>query len=193
MYRFLQKAAARPAEVPETASSTAARNVVEQLELHFSEHYAPLYRFLRASGAGEATAEDLAQDAFLKLHRHLVERKPTPNVRAWLFKVSYRMWIDRQREERRESSADGTSWDSWQEALADPSPGAEHEILAQERRDWLLAAIGKLSQMERQCLHLRADGLQYREIAEVLNVGYWPVVEAVRRALEVLGEQAHGR
>jgi DNA-directed RNA polymerase specialized sigma24 family protein len=42
-------------------------------------------------------AEDLAQESFLKLHRHLAKDGPTPNVRAW-FRVAYRMWIDRLRD-----------------------------------------------------------------------------------------------
>jgi DNA-binding CsgD family transcriptional regulator len=46
--------------------------------------------------------------------------------------------------------------------------------------------------VERQALHLRADGLHYREIAEVLGLTYWSAVEAVRRALDTLGAEYHG-
>jgi RNA polymerase sigma-70 factor, ECF subfamily len=165
---------------------------LDTLERHFVDHYEPLFRFLRSCGAPAATAEDLAQEAFLRLHRHLAESRPAENVRAWLFRVGYRLWIDHWRERRRETLAEDIAWDLWQQVLADPAPAADQELLARERRDWLRAAILRLSELQRKALYLRADGLHYREIAEVLRVGYWPVVEAVRRSLEILGEDAHG-
>jgi RNA polymerase sigma-70 factor (ECF subfamily) len=174
------------------ASAAPAMSHGEALERHFAEHYEVLYRFLRNCGATEAMAEDLSQEAFLRLHNHLAMGRPEQNIRAWLFRVAYRLWIDRLREGKREAPVDGEAWELWSQALRDPSPGAEEELLARERREWLRAAVLGLSEVERQALHLRADGLQYREIAEVLGLGYWPVVEAVRRALDILGEQAHG-
>ncbi len=164
----------------------------DPLERYFANHYEALYRFLRSCGAGEPLAEDVSQESFLRLHRHLAEGRTADNVRAWLFRVGYRIWVDRWLEERREVAVEETSWELWNQVLRDPAPGAEQELLAKERREWLRAALLKLSQVERQVLHLRADGLKYREIAEVLGIGYWPVVEAVRRALDILGEEAHG-
>jgi RNA polymerase sigma-70 factor (ECF subfamily) len=39
-----------------------------------------------------------------------------------------------------------------------------------------------LTKLQRECLHLRADGLRYREIAELMGVSMSTVVDAVRRA-----------
>jgi len=196
MVPFSRRIAAQAADVlglgAERASAAPAVSPPEALERHFAEHYEALYRFLRNGGAAEAVAEDLSQEAFLRLHNHLSMGRPELNIRAWLFRVAYRLWIDRLREGKREAPAGSEAWESWSQALRDPSPGAEEELLARERREWLRAAVLGLSEVERQALHLRADGLQYREIAEVLGLGYWPVVEAVRRALDILGEQAHG-
>jgi RNA polymerase sigma-70 factor (ECF subfamily) len=165
----------------------------EILERHFEAHHEAIYRFLRSCGAAGHVAEDISQEAFLRLHRHLTGGRPAQNVRAWLFRVAYRLWVDGLREGQREAPAQSANWEVWSDVLRDPAPGAEAELLARERWEWLRAAVLRLSQIERQALHLRADGLQYREIAEVLGVGYWSVVEAVRRALETLGEQAHER
>jgi len=187
-----RQVAARPVVAPAQAGA-APLTAAEQLERYFHEHYESLYRFLRCSGASDSAAEDAGQEAFLRLHRHLAEHRPTPNIRAWLCKVAYRLWVDRQRDEQRETPAADSSWNEWSGLLRDPAPGAEADAIARERREWLRSAVARLSEVERQALHLRADGLQYREIAEVLGIGYWPVVEAVRRALDFLGEQAHGR
>ena len=194
MFHSSRRIAARPAEaIGEAEDAPApATSAGAVLERYFEAHYEALCRFLRYSGAGEAAAEDLTQEAFLRLHDHLKKDRPTQNIRAWLFRVAYRLWIDRLREGKRETAAGDESWDLWSRVLRDPSPGAEQELLARERSEWLRAALLRLSQVERQALHLRADGLHYREIAEVLGLGYWPVVEAVRRALDILGEEAHG-
>jgi len=195
MFHFSRRIAARPAGILGLETRDAAAppvSVMESLERHFAEHYDTLYRFLRHCGAAEAMAEDLSQEAFLRLHRHLAEARPEQNIRAWLFRVAYRLWIDHLREARREQPVLDETWELWTQALRDPSPGADEELLARERREWLRAALLRLSEVERQAVHLRADGLRYREIAEVLGLGYWAVVEAVRRALDILGDEAHG-
>ena len=182
--------------IPGLSTADAAENSVPgttaALERYFTEHYDALYRFLRSCGAADSLAEDISQESFLKLHRHLLEQRSTANVRAWLFRVGYNLWIDRLREGQREALAQDGCWELWRQILSDPAPGAEQELLARERRHWLRDAMGRLSQLERQALYLRADGLTYREVAKVLGIGYWPAVEAVRRALDILGDKAHG-
>ena len=175
-----------------TEKATAADVTPAQvLERNFAEHYEALYRFLRSCGAGDSAAEDSSQEAFLRLYEQFVKLRPPQNTRAWLFRVAYRVWIDRWREARREVAGEA-SWEFWSDFLPDPAAGAEEELLARERREWLRKALGQLSQIERQALHLRADGLRYRDVAEVLGVTYWSAVEAVRRALDILGEELHG-
>ncbi len=169
-------------------ADTAPAAAESSIERHFSEHYESLYRFLRTCGAPESLAEDFAQEAFLRLHHHLAQGRPSQNVRAWLCRVAYRLWVDRLRHDSFESPAPGDF-----EELRDPALDPEQELLAGERDRWLRAAMSRLSELQRQCLHLRADGLKYREISEVLGIGYWRVVEAVRQALEALGGEAHGR
>jgi RNA polymerase sigma-70 factor (ECF subfamily) len=195
---FSRKIAARPAGILglAAASSEAPSKTMtagDALERHFTEHYDALYRFLRSCGAGEPLAEDLSQEAFLRLHRHLAQGRSEHNIRAWLFRVGYRLWVDRWRAGLREVPVQDGGWDLWSQVLRDPAPNAEQALLAGERQDWLRANMLRLSQVERQALHLRADGLKYREIADVLGIGYWRVVEAVRRALDILGDEAHGQ
>jgi RNA polymerase sigma-70 factor (ECF subfamily) len=45
------------------------------------------------------------------------------------------------------------------------------------------SVLSALSQRERQCLHLRHDGLRYREIAKVLGISLGAVAKSVARAI----------
>ncbi|MGI9074409.1 MAG: RNA polymerase sigma factor [Bryobacteraceae bacterium] len=64
----------------------------------------------------------------------------------------------------------------------------EQDLLAQERILQLRRAMDALSTAQKECLLLRAEGLKYREIAEVLNVSVSTVGENVQRGLEKLKE-----
>jgi RNA polymerase sigma-70 factor, ECF subfamily len=57
-----------------------------------------------------------------------------------------------------------------------------------ERMVRLRAAMIELSTAQRECLVLRAQGLKYREIAEVLNLSTSAVGENIQRGLERLKE-----
>ena len=46
-----------------------------------------------------------------------------------------------------------------------------------------MVAIAQLPQRQRECLHLRAEGLRYREIAEVLGITTSGVSESLKRAV----------
>jgi len=57
-------------------------------------------------------------------------------------------------------------------------------------RERLRQAVAKLTPQQRECLRLRASGLRYREIAEVLGIGISSVGELVQRATARLREDA---
>ena len=50
----------------------------------------------------------------------------------------------------------------------------------------LAEVLRQLSETQRHCLSLRAEGLRYREIAEVLDIGVSTVADCLRRAVETL-------
>jgi DNA-binding CsgD family transcriptional regulator len=43
-------------------------------------------------------------------------------------------------------------------------------VLQRERLDRLHTAVLNLTRLQRECLHLRAEGLRYREIAGLLEI-----------------------
>lgn len=61
-------------------------------------------------------------------------------------------------------------------------------MLDREKMQGVEAALDTLSPQQRNCLYLRADGLRYREIAEVIGVTPSTVNEFLRRAIARLAE-----
>jgi RNA polymerase sigma-70 factor (ECF subfamily) len=56
-------------------------------------------------------------------------------------------------------------------------------LVDHERRRRLRSVLNALPQRERQCLHLRHDGLRYREIARVLGISLGAVAKLLARAI----------
>jgi RNA polymerase sigma-70 factor (ECF subfamily) len=62
-------------------------------------------------------------------------------------------------------------------------------MLEKEKFRQLGEAIRQLTECERECLLLRAEGLRYREIGEVLEISTSTVGETVSRAIKKLAEK----
>src|SRR5579872_1430273 len=56
----------------------------------------PLLRYLMCLGLSSDEAQDVVQDAFLSLHRHLLAGGSRENTRGWLFRVAHNQARNRQ-------------------------------------------------------------------------------------------------
>jgi RNA polymerase sigma-70 factor (ECF subfamily) len=147
----------------------------------------PLLRYLVCLGLSPDEAQDVVQDAFLTLHRHLAGGGSRENIRGWLFRVAHNQARNRQnRYERRFAAPLEESID----AILDQS-NPERDVLDKERFRRLQKAIRLLTDSERECLLLRAGGLRYREIGEVVGIGTSTVADTVERAIRKLAEKCN--
>ena len=156
------------------------------LELYDREHVA-LRRYLSFLGVEVDTGQEIIQESFLKLHQHLLDGGDQSNLRAWLYRVAHNLARNWQ------SSAHAAKTDFLSDAIVTgdfPSRAAspEDQLLTAERTERFLAALRQLSAAQRECLTLRAGGMKYREIAEVLNLSVSTVGENITRGLEKLKE-----
>ncbi len=139
----------------------------------FEEHWDDIFRFLLAWTNDWAAAEDLAQDAFLKLWGHRNGLDWDRPVLPWLIIVARRLATDRFRSLRRRilplhsgQSLDETSRVRWLDVRA---------------------ALSKLSALERAALLLTAaEGWSYADVAEALGTTSGALRAAVSRAREKL-------
>jgi RNA polymerase sigma-70 factor (ECF subfamily) len=67
--------------------------------------------------------------------------------------------------------------------LPDPNPNPEEQMASSQKRDRSLSVLSALPEQDRRCLILRAEGLRYREIAEVLDVSLGSVALSLERSL----------
>jgi RNA polymerase sigma-70 factor, ECF subfamily len=67
----------------------------------------------------------------------------------------------------------------------------ERALLEKEKFGRLGKAIRQLAEAERECLLLRAEGLRYREIGEVLGIPTSTVADTVARAIKKLSEECN--
>lgn len=69
------------------------------------------------------------------------------------------------------------------DSVVDPMPNPEDQFAANQKQQRLLAALGALPERDRRCLALRAEGLRYREIAEILDISLGGVALALGRSM----------
>jgi RNA polymerase sigma-70 factor (ECF subfamily) len=153
----------------------------------FRELRKPLLRYLVCLGLSSDEAQDVVQDAFLSLHRHLSAGGSQENIRSWLFRVAHNRARNRQNSYERRFSA--PLEDGLEAALDEATP--ERVLLDKEKFQRLANAIRTLACDERECLLLRSSGLRYREIGEVLGIATSTVADIVERAVKKLAERCN--
>jgi RNA polymerase sigma-70 factor (ECF subfamily) len=140
----------------------------------FDEWYPRLVLYLRARLGDEDHAEDIAQEAFVRL----LDNEPRDAV-SWLFAVASNLAIDQQR------IANGrarhlTLIKVSREGAADPGP--EQRLLREEAISRVRAALTALPERDRDLLLLRHGGWAYRDTARVLGVAPSSVGSLLTRA-----------
>jgi RNA polymerase sigma-70 factor, ECF subfamily len=152
--------AAHPAE-----PSQIEREVIEL----FEQFRDPLLRYVFSFGIPLHDAEEVTQEVFLSLFRHLQLSRPRKNLRGWIFRVGHNLAL-KQLYANQKSRAKTTSDRTIAEEQFDPSPDPEEQLSSAQRRNRLLAIVDALPEADQSCLRLRAEGLRYREIAAVLGI-----------------------
>ena len=158
----------------------------QKIEQWFRELREPVYRYLRSCGGSAPQSEDIAQETFVRLYKQLY-RGAIPEVRPWIFRVAHNLLIDEGRKEMGSVLFDSSLSEKSSQDFSDPALNPEQQLLARERLEQLQQRVAELSELQRQALFLRAEGLRYREIGDVLDLSISTVVDAVRRAVKKLG------
>lgn len=170
-----------------TALRATARDASTPIEAEvaglFDRWRNPLLGYVVALGLPMQEGQEIIQEVFLSLFRHLSEGKPRDNLRGWMFRVAHNLALKRRYSGLRaaEQTEPGLA-----EEVRDPAPDPEQLLVMKQRQERLLAVVGVLPETDRCCLYLRAEGLRYREIAETLGISLGSVAMSLGRSLERL-------
>jgi RNA polymerase sigma-70 factor (ECF subfamily) len=151
----------------------------------------PLLRYALSFGLPVHDAEEIVQEVFLSLFRHLQLRRSRKNLRGWLFRVAHNLALKQSYANQRTRGSKASERAIAEEQL-DPLPGPEEQLSSAQRRHHLLAIVHALPEADQACLQLRAEGLRYREIAAVLGMSLGAVSISLTRSLARLS-RADGR
>jgi RNA polymerase sigma-70 factor, ECF subfamily len=169
------------------ARDSLTRSSEEEVTALFEHFRGRLIRYLSSLGLPTHDGEEIVQEVFLSLYHHLQENKSRRNLRAWIFRVAHNLGL-KKRTENGSLKLSVESEQSPAEQFRDPSPSPEEQIFFRQRQRRLMAVVEALPLQDRNCLYLRAEGLRYREIAQVLDISLGGVSQSLARAIKRLSE-----
>jgi RNA polymerase sigma-70 factor (ECF subfamily) len=161
---------------------TQQSSPVEEAAGLFRSLRKPLLRYALTFGVLAADVEEIVQETFLALVRHLESGKPRQNLNGWAFRVCHNLALKQIEFRRGEQKAIGSEAD-WAGRSSDGALNPEQQMIRAQRRARLQAVLRALPEQDRCCVSLRAEGLRYREIAEVLGMSLGAVSLALARSL----------
>lgn len=161
-------------------------------ELH-RRHAARLLRHLEHMVRDLAVAEELLQDAFLRVHRARDRWTPQARVTTWLYTIATNLALNELRRPRRRrphQSSDAADDFGPPIALDSRAPRVDDVTHARRVGRWLQDALSTLPERQRDALLLAAvDGLSYTEVAARLGTTEKSVKALVHRARVALMER----
>lgn len=140
----------------------------------------------RLSGKGDV-AEDLAQEVFIRIYRHLGRFNGRSTLKTWIYRITLnhcRSRLGRRRLPLQPlSEPDGGE----QLQIADTRRGPEDHVLAHDAARRIGAGLQQLRPVFREAVVLRdLEGLSYEEIAVILGVRIGTVRSRIARGRDKL-------
>jgi RNA polymerase sigma-70 factor (ECF subfamily) len=163
---------------------------VEEVVCLFDQLRDRLLRYVISFGLPVQDGEDVVQEVFLALFQHLRKGRSRRNLRAWTFRVAHNQALKRRSQERTGAQQLVDEEASLADLVPDTNPNPEDQMASNQRRQRVVAVVSALPEHDRRCLILRAEGLRYREIAEVLDISLGAVSLSLERSLTRLSRAA---
>lgn len=145
-----------------------------------------LLKFVKRRGRSHEDAEDLIQDALLRLTEYC-RTAEVQNEEAFLERTIVNLSIDRYRRDRRRPVAHQTVEEiSESFQLVDESPGPDEVLAAQQRLDEIRKALDAVSVRTREIYLAHRAGYSHQELADAFGVSTSTVEKAIARAVVAL-------
>lgn len=132
----------------------------------FLSHYTLIVRLLARMLGDYARAEDLANEAFLKLYRRPVLHTSHGNVGGWLYRTAMNLGIDALRAAARRNRYETAA--ARAETKTQAAEDGLHQLLRAEKQQRVRHALACIKPVYAQALFLRVSGYSYKELADSL-------------------------
>lgn len=159
-----------------------------ELETQLRAHWPRLRRFAFSLSRDAADADDLVQDAAMRMLASASHWEPGTRFDSWMFRVARNLWIDTVRSRGRRQARHAPA-ELGETIGIDPRPGIEASLdLATA-----MAAMQRLPEEQREIVSLvLIEGFGYREAAEILDLPIGTVSSRLARGrtalLQMLGD-----
>jgi RNA polymerase sigma-70 factor (ECF subfamily) len=190
---------ALPVTLSDSATNAAARPRLDRAALAAEAEVLELFDRLRERLLGyllrfgflsAEDSEDVVQEAFFALYQHLQRGRSRENLTGWLFRVVHNLGLRRAQSSRRDSLRTVLLTDATSDMAVDAALNPEAALADGQARRRLQAVVRALPEQDQHCLALRAEGLRYRDIAEVLDISLGSVAKSLERSLERIARAA---
>lgn len=129
-------------------------------------------------------ADDIAQEAFLRVHRSAGSYRPSAAFRTWLYRIVVNLCLDRAKSPR------PATLPADERGIPDAIATPPDQLIRQERVNLLRAAIGQLPERQQMALVLhRFDGLSYAQISQTTGWSESAVESLLVRAYDQLRQR----
>ena len=160
-------------------------------DLLLQRYRTPLVNFLFRMVRDVATAEDLAQEVFLRVYRARKQYSPTARFTTWLFRIATNLALNSVRDNRHrmmEVSIDVPA-DEDQAPVELPSREMriDEHMAERDRTQFIRRAVASLPEKQRAAVLLhKYEEMDYGEIARVLDCSESALKSLLFRAYETL-------
>lgn len=147
---------ARMREMPQSAP--------DDFQTIFRGHYPQIVRYIMRFVRDQTTAEDIAQEVFLKLYA--ANFREIENISAWLIKTAITTTYNQLRQDKRRVQREAKELE-----MDNPvSPSTEERWLHLDEIEEVRTALQELSERDRLLLLMKYSGYNYQELAQAAEV-----------------------
>lgn len=165
-------------------SAVTSQIAMHELDEALRELIPRLRRFAVSLTRNASSADDLVQSTLERAITRWADKRSEGDLRAWLFSILYRQFLDAHRRSRRYARM--LEFFSGRD---DAQPSVERTVIAQST----LQAFDRLNTEQRALLlWVSVEGLSYKEVADILEVPIGTVMSRLSRARQALRQLSDG-
>lgn len=167
--------------------SRAQKGDVHAFELLLAEYIPQVRRYARAFANNEADADDLAQEALLKVYRSLQSFRFQSAFGTWLYTLVRNTFLDVVKSRGHKERSLQITLGNERDRTHNGETGADEALILREQHATIWAAIRRVpTEFQTALVLFEVEGMSHEEIAQIENVAVGTVKSRLSRARQHL-------